>query len=163
MKNINYLLICFGIFLASCGSPSSPSSPKVPFKPVGNDTAKLMIKKYLTPESTADTTFKEVPKMVGLDTKTIKSFITGNDVLGIKFILAAYLSDTVTAPLAKNTILLQIKMKKGAGNIFNYYDLRVQWDPNSNTLVKSSGVLWDENDFICPPPDDCNQTIEDKL
>jgi hypothetical protein len=160
MRNANYLLICFGIFLASCG-PSS--SPKIPFKPVGNDTANQMIKKYLNPDSTTDTTFKSVPKIVAFDTKTLKSFTAGNDVEGAKFILAAYLSENLVTPLNRNTILLQIKMKKAGKVTFNYYDLRLQWDPNSNTLVNSSGVLWDTNDFVCPPPNDCDKTVEDDL
>ena len=159
MKIINYLLISYSIFLASCGQSSS----KILFKPVRNDTAKLMVSKYLTPLPTADTTFKEVPKMLGLDTKTMKSFTDGKDVIGIKFILAAYLADSTTALLSKNTILLQVKSKKGNDNIYNYYDLRVQWDPKTNTPIKHSDALLDPNDFICPPPNDCNQTIEDKL
>ena len=93
----------------------------------------------------------------------MKSFTDGKDVIGIKFILAAYLADSTTALLSKNTILLQVKSKKGNDNIYNYYDLRVQWDPKTNTPIKHSDALLDPNDFLCPPPNDCNQTIEDKL
>jgi hypothetical protein len=151
MKNSFYLLICFSLFIASLSS-CSHSSSGIPFKHVSKDTASKMIKKYLKPEPTADTNFREVPKLLALDAKTLKTFTEKNkdgDVTEIRFILAAYLDSGLMTGL-KNTILLQLKR---TNNVYYYYDLRVQWDPVANTAV--IGPKLNKDNSICPPPMDC--------
>lgn len=148
MKHSFYLLICFSLFLASC---SDTSSPGIPYKPVPKDTARLMILKYLTPGSNADTSFLEVPKVLSFDPKTLKTFTEKTkegEVTEVRFILAAYLDSNRLVGL-KNTSLLQIKR---TDNKYYYYDLRIQWDPKKNVLVPDNV---NPKDGVCPPPVDC--------
>lgn len=149
MKNCFYLLICFGLLLTSCADKSSPG---IPYKPVPKDTARMMILKYLKAEPGADTTFREVPKVLSFDTKTLKTFTEKDkegEVTEIRFILAAYLDSNRLTGL-KNTSLLQIKR---SDNKYYYYDLRVQWDPANNTIAPVT--TGNPKDNVCPLPADC--------
>jgi hypothetical protein len=152
MKNLFYLLICFSIFMASC---SAPSSPGIPYKPVTRDTAKLMILKYLTPgATTADTSFREVPKKLDIDVKTLKTFTADSKdgkVKVVKFILSAYLESNIQIGL-KNTILLQVVRVKDEKEVLYYYDLRKNWDPVTNRLVPH---IEGGSNTVCPLPADC--------
>ena len=145
MKNYFYLLICFGMFLASC----SHSSHNIPFQPVGSDTAIKMISKYLTPDSTADTSFREVPKRLDLDAETLKTFTEKNKngkVVKVRFILAAYLDHREM--YLKNTILLRILRDNKE---YYYYDLRVPVDPETGIVISMA----QEKSPVCPLPPDC--------
>jgi hypothetical protein len=148
MRNTSYLLLCAVIFLASC------AAQKIPFKSVANDEAQKMYKHYLDPSSGADHSFKEVPKVLGLDTKTLKTF-TKKKTEEVKFILAAYLPGTTPAPLNKNTILLQVMKMKDGVKSFTYYDLRQRIDPKTMMIVA------DPNNTVCPLPPDCVGEIEE--
>lgn len=147
MRNANYLLLFAALFLVSC------AAQKIPFKSVPNEDAQKMYKYYLDPTSSADHSFKEVPKILSLDKKTLKTFTKAGKADEVKFILAAYLPGTTPVPLNKNTILLQIMSLKDGLKVFSYYDLRQQLDPK--TLI-----VLDNNDTVCPKPDDCGPTIE---
>ena len=141
MKKYFYLLIFFSIILVSF---SCKSHHQIPFKSVPNETAKLMINKYLTPDSTADTSFKEVPKRLDLDAETLKTFTEKNKdgkVEEVRFILAAYLDARPT--YLKNTILLRVKRGK---DMYYFYDLRVQIDQSTKAEIAGP---------VCPPPPDC--------
>jgi len=147
MKKLFILPLVSGILLMSCGGSHSG---EIPFKPVANDTAGKMILKYLKPEPGADTNFREVPKVLSLDAKTLETFTAKNkegDVLETRFILAAYLDSNRISGL-KNTILLRVKR---SNDKYYYYDLRIQWDPKSHKAVPDV----DKGNGVCPPPIDC--------
>lgn len=145
MKKSFYYLMGLGIFLASCGSHKSP---EIPFKQVPNDTASLMVKKYLVQPPQADTSYIEVPKMYGFDTKTLESFTAKSDsgeVVEVNFMIAAYLD--VRPVYLKNTVLLQIVREKDKKKYYYFYDLR---EPVTNSNMSFKGGL-----PLCPPPPDC--------
>jgi hypothetical protein len=145
MRNYFYLLICSGIFIASCGSHKAP---EIPFKQVPNATASLMWKKYNSQPPTADTNYREIPRMYGFDTETLNSFTAASDsgkVTDVNFMIAAYLDDR---PLYfKNTVLMQIVREKDKKKYYYFYDLR---QPVSTLNVSKGGGL-----PLCPPPADC--------
>ena len=145
MKKSFYYLIGLGIFLASCGSHKTP---EIPFKQIQNDTASLMWKKYNSQPPTADTSYSEIPRMYGFDTKTLESFITESNegkVVEVNFMIAAYLDER---PMyLKNTILMQIGREKDTKTYYSFYDLR---EP-VNTLNSTEKPGFP----LCPPPPDC--------
>jgi hypothetical protein len=153
MKNISYFLICLSIFLAACDSKKSPepdipasrlTPAAIPFKRVPNDTASLMIRKYFSQPPMADTSYREVPRLLRLDAETVKSFTAGNkegEVVQVNFMIAAYLDNRPF--LLKNTMLLQIGRQKEKRIVYEYYDLR-----ESKTTFAGGSTL-------CPPPLDC--------
>jgi hypothetical protein len=156
MKKTFYYMISFGLLLASCNSdssskkstPMSQSAPDtsqvIPFKRIREDTAKLMIDKYNKRPITADTSYREIPRVWGYDAKTIQSFTAPNaegEVVSAYFIIAAYLDKRPV--LSKNTVILLVVRNKEKP-IITYYDLR---DPIKQFGVGGGGV--------CPPPDDC--------
>lgn len=150
MKYSTCLLVCAGLFLASCSHDPS-SSAGIPFKPVSTDTAKMMILRYLKPQPGVDTSFGEVPKVLSLDPVTMRTFAEKNkegEVEEIRIILAAYLDSNRLAGL-KNTYLLQIHR---SDKKYYYYDLRVQWDPKTNSIRPLGN---DPKDKVCPLPADC--------
>lgn len=149
MRNTSYLLLCTVIFLASC------AAQKIPFKSVTNEEAQKMYKYYLDPNSSADHSFGAVPKVLGLDKKTLKTFTKAGKAEEVKFIMAAYLPGTTPAPLNKNTILLQVMKMKDGVKSFVYYDLRQRIDP------KTMMIVVDPNNTVCPLPPDCVGEIED--
>ncbi len=145
MKKSFYFLIGLGIFLASCGSHKPP---EIPFRQVPNDTASLMVKKYLVPPPQADTSYIEVPKMYGFNAETLESFTEKSDsgeVVEVNFIIAAYL-DTPPVYL-KNTVLMQIVRELEKKKYYYFYDLR---EPVSNSNMSLKPGL-----PLCPPPPDC--------
>ena len=148
MKKINYLLICFCLFLISCGDD------KVPYQTVPNAAAVQMIKYYLDSTSTADHSFLEIPKVTGFDPKTLKAIAKGGNVEQVKFFLAAYLLGVPTIPGQRNTVLLQVMMMKDGNKTYSYYDIRKQIDPKTNEVI-------DAKDSVCPLPNDCAGEIED--
>lgn len=144
MRNYFYLLIGSGIFLASCGSHKPP---EIPFKQVPTETATLMWKKYNSQPPTADTNYREVPRMYGFDTETLESFTAKSDsgkVLEVNFMIAAYLDER--PEYLKNTVLMQIVREKDKKKHYYFYDLRQLLKP----LVNGEGGL-----PMCPPPKDC--------
>lgn len=145
MKNYFYLLICSGIFLASC---KSHKAPEIPFKQVPNDTASLMWKKYNNQPPLADTNYREVPRMYGFDAETLESFTEESkdgDVVEVNFMIAAYLDDRPV--YLKNTVLMQIVREKEKKKYYYFYDLRQPLNAMSTT--KGGGLP------LCPPPPDC--------
>ena len=145
MKKSFYYLIGLGLFLASCGSHKSS---KVPFGAVPNDTAILMVKKYNSQPPTADTSYSEVPRMYGFDTKTLESIIANSNegkVVAVNFMIAAYLD---ARPMyLKNTILMQIGREKDKKIYYYFYDLREPLNTLGSTEMPSLP--------LCPPPPDC--------
>lgn len=145
MKKYFYLLICFGIFLASCGSHQTP---QIPYGAVANDTAGSMVKKYMSQPPHADTSYREVPKMFGFNKETMESFIAKSDegeVVEVNFMIAAYLDER--PEYLKNTVLLQIVREKEEKKQYYFYDLR---KPISTLDMSLKGGL-----PLCPPPPDC--------
>lgn len=145
MKNYFYLLICSGIFLASCGSHKAP---EIPYGAVANDTASAMVKKYLGQPPQADTSYLEVPKMFGFNRETMEAFIAKSDegeVVEVNFMIAAYLDER--PEYLKNTVLLQIVREKETKKQYYFYDLR---KPISTLDMSLKGGL-----PVCPPPPDC--------
>jgi hypothetical protein len=144
MRKSIYSLICFGIFLASCGS-HKPA--EIPFKQIPNDTAILMWKKYNSEPPTADTNYREVPRMYGFDTETLESITETSDagkVTDVNFMIAAYLDER--PEYLKNTVLMQIVRAKDKKKYYYFYDLRQPL----KAMVKGEGGL-----PMCPPPKDC--------
>ena len=145
MKNYFYLLICSAIFLASCGSHKAP---EIPFRRVPNDTAGLMVIKYLGQPPKADTSYMEVPKMYGFGTETVESFTAESDsgkVVEVNFMIAAYLDER--PEYLKNTVLLQIVREKEGKKYYYFYDIR---QPVRTLDITTGGGL-----PLCPPPPDC--------
>jgi hypothetical protein len=145
MKNYFYLLICSGIFLTSCGSHKPP---EIPFKQIPNDTASLMWKKYNSQPPTADTNYREIPRMYGFDTETLKSFTAESDsgkVTDVNFMIAAYLDER--PEYLKNTVLMQIVREKDSKKYYYFYDIR---QPIKTLNMSVTGGL-----PLCPPPKDC--------
>jgi hypothetical protein len=145
MKNYLYLLICSCIFLASCGSHKPP---EIPFQQISKDTAGLMWKKYNSTPPTADTSYREVPKMYGFDTETLKSLSATSDegkVLDVNFFIAAYLDER--PEYSKNTVLMQIVREKDRKKYYYFYDVR---QPITTLSATKGGGL-----PLCPPPPDC--------
>ena len=146
MKKYFYLLICFGMFLVSCGSHKK--APEIPFKQIRNDTASLMWKKYNVAPIQADTSYIEVPKMYGFDIKTLESITAQSDsgkVAEVNFFIAAYLDDH---PIyEKNTIILQIVRELEGKKYYYFYDVRKP--------VNRLGQTTDGGLPLCPPPPDC--------
>ena len=151
MKNYFYLLICIGMFLASCGSHGShKKAPEIPFKQVSNDTASKMVKKYNNQPPQADTSYREVPRMYGFDIKQLEAFTAETDsgkVVEVNFMISAYLDER---PMyLKNTVLMQIGREKGNKTYYAFYDLRQPVStPDINISLKPGLPL-------CPPPPDC--------
>ena len=146
MKNYFYLLISFGMFLASCGSHKKGS--EVPFKQISNDTATKMVQKYNSQPPQADTSYREVPRMYGFDIKQIEAFTAESDsgkVVEVNFMISAYLDERPV--YLKNTVLMQIGREKGNKTYYSFYDLR---QPVSNLNINLKGGL-----PLCPPPPDC--------
>lgn len=146
MKNYFYLLICSGMFLASCGSHKPP---EIPFKQIPNETASLMWKKYNSQPPTADTNYREVPKMYGFDKETMESFIAKSNegkVTDVNFMIVAYLDER--PEYLKNTVLMQIVREKEKKKVYYFYDLRQPLEPvDKDEAAKGLPV--------CPPPKDC--------
>jgi len=148
MKNYFYLLICFSIFLASCGSHKK--APEIPFKQIPNDTASLMVKKYNSQPPQADTSYREVPRMYGFDIKQLETFTAESDsgkVVEVNFMISAYLDER---PMyLKNTVLMQIGREKGNKKYYSFYDLRQPFSTPDIDISLQGGLP------LCPPPPDC--------
>ncbi|HMK27594.1 MAG TPA: hypothetical protein VK483_16295 [Chitinophagaceae bacterium] len=148
MKKYFYLLICFGIFLASCGSHKPP---EIPFKQIPKDTASLMWKKYNVPPIQADTSYREVPKMYGFDITTLETITAQSDsgkVVEVNFFIAAYLD--VRPEYEKNTVIMQIVRERDSKKYYYFYDLRQRLGP---LLTSTTGG--EQGLPLCPPPPDC--------
>jgi hypothetical protein len=144
MKKSIYLLICSGILFASC---KSHKPPEIPYKQVPNATATLMWKKYNSLPPTADTNYREVPRMYGFDEETLESITANSDsgkVTAVNFMIAAYLDER--PEYLKNTVLMQIAREKDKKTDYYFYDLRQP----TEAMAKVGGGL-----PVCPPPKDC--------
>jgi hypothetical protein len=145
MKKYFYFLASISLFLASCHSDSDDKERVIPFKPVPNETAKKMIGKYFSQPPTADTNYREVPRLILFDAETVKSFTSDNKdgkVTDVNFMIAAYLDERPV--YLKNTMLLQIGRMKDSTKQYYFYDLR-----ESTKSVSSGGGS------LCPPPQEC--------
>jgi hypothetical protein len=146
MKNYFYLLICFAMFLASCGSHKK--APVIPFKQISNDTATKMVQKYNNQPPQADTSYREVPRMYGFDISQIEAFTSESDsgkVVEVNFMISAYLDERPV--YLKNTVLMQIGREKGGKTYYAFYDLRQP--VNTLDMPIKQGLP------LCPPPPDC--------
>jgi hypothetical protein len=144
MKKTIYLLLSAVLFLASC------ASQKIPYKTVPNDEAAKMINHYFDSTSSANHSFLETPKVIGIDKKILKTFTKGGKVEQIKFIVAAYLPGTSTIQGKKNTILLKIIKDNDGKKTFFYYDMR----------KPEAKMVSDKDDTVCPLPIDCKTEAE---
>jgi hypothetical protein len=154
MKKFFYLLLCSGIILAACDSPSkdkpvsqsmTTSLDTIPFKKISNDTASKMIALYNLQPPKGDTNYREVPRVMKFDPKQLNSLTATNkegEVVNVYFIIASYLDKREI--YSKNTVLAQIVRSYKDKKTSTFYDLR--------ELKKSLGV---GSGVLCPPPPDC--------